>query len=244
MKQWIGVIGVLASTCVNAVELDIAAIDWCPQICMNKEKPGYVVELVNTVFKGSDYQLNVEIYPWSEAIERVSSGKADALLSPAKAEAPDLLYPQSPVGEQSMCFFTLKNSRWNFKGVESLRGLDIGIAYDTSIEELNNYAKANPTQFQFLPYHERYIRQSLEKLEKNQVDTFVFTLNTTIYEMQTLGIKDRFRIAGCVSTTDIYMAFSPVDKVSSEAAMALFDQRMIELNQSGFILGLMKKYGL
>ena len=67
---------------VWAETINISAIDWCPQICVGGDKPGYVVELVREVFKGTKYSLNIEHYPWSRAIKNVLQGKYDALLSP------------------------------------------------------------------------------------------------------------------------------------------------------------------
>jgi len=90
--------------------ISIAAIDWCPQICYQDINNGYVVELVEEVFKGTRYQLDIDIYPQSLAIRLVTEGKADALLSPANAEALQLLFPVNEVGKQQMCFFTSKNS--------------------------------------------------------------------------------------------------------------------------------------
>jgi len=228
------------------ITISIAAIDWCPQICYQDIEKGYVVELVEEVFKGTRYQLNIEIYPWSRAIKLVTEGKADALLSPAKAEAPQLLFPENSVGKQQMCFFTSKNSKWTYSGVSSLKDKLIGIATDTSIEELNEYAELNPQQFQYQPYHERYIIQNAHKLDKQRFDTFLFTKNSTVYELKRLNKWHNYRIAGCVSQAKIYMAFSPLKSANKniEKLMNVFDQQMVELNKTGFMSALMKKYGL
>ncbi len=226
--------------------IEVNAIDWCPQICIDKEKPGYIVELVEQVFKDTEYQLSVQIFPWSRAIKNVSQGKADALLSPAKSEAPHLLYPETEVGFQQMCFFTLKDSKWQYKGIDSLKGIQVGIANDTSIEELNDYVNAHPEQFQFQPYHERYVNQSLAKLEKGRMDTFLFTKNTTKYVLASIGKADKYRIAGCVSKAPIYMAFTPAqsDGATMLNIISLFDERLKKLYQNGYYQRLLHKYNL
>ena len=229
----------------NAKTIKIAAIDWCPQICIDQKQKGYVVDLVKEIYKDSGYELDIEYLPWSRAIKYVSSGKADALLSPAKAEAPDLLYPQQTVGAQTMCFYTSSNSTWTYQGVESLQDLQIGIAIDTSIEELNSYVEQHPGQFQFQPYHERFISQNAGKLDKGRMDAFLFTRNSTQYELQQAGVWQNYREAGCVSSAPIYMAFTPASCQSSiNDMMELFDRRMLELTQSSFIHQTMNSYGL
>lgn len=39
--------------------ITIAAIDWCPQICYQDIRKGYIVDLVEEVFKGTQYQLDI-----------------------------------------------------------------------------------------------------------------------------------------------------------------------------------------
>lgn len=230
----------------NTKVIKVNAIDWCPQICLSKEKPGYVVELVEEVFKNTDYQLNIQIYPWSRAIKNVTEGKADALLSPAKSEAPQLLYPQTPVGFQQMCFFNLADNTWHYQGISSLAGQQIGIANDTSIEELNDFVKSHPEQFQFQPYHERYISQSLAKLEKKRMDSFLFTKNSTLFSLFSNKKSEKFKVAGCVSKAPIYMAFSPSPTKQAQISqmMVQFDNQLLKLQKTGYTEKLMKKYHL
>jgi len=231
---------------LQAEKINISAIDWCPQICPQQEQEGYVVDIINEVFKDSQYEVVIDYYPWSRAIKNVQQGKSDALLSPAKAEAPTLIYPQEAVGTQRMCFFTSIDSSWNYNGPSSLKNKKIGIANDTSIEELNDYVHANPQQFQFQPYNDRYVLQNAKKIEKKRIDTFLFTRNTTLYTLKKAGLVARFSEAGCVSEAKIYIAFSPLqaNKDKRTKMIELFDFRIRELQQTGYIDYLMQQYGL
>jgi len=239
-------LNIFCSLSLKAETIKVAGIDWCPQICLNEEKPGYVVELVKEVFKGTKYSLEIDHFPWSRAIKNVLQGKYDALLSPAKAEAPNLIYPKHEVGKQRMCFFTKKSSQWSYSGPKSLENLQIGIAIDTSIEELNDYLKKNLEQFQFQPYHERFVLQNAGKLDKKRIDTFLMTKNTTWYSLSLAGLADKYRVAGCVSNTSIYMAFTPElsKKTNVEEMTLVFDRRIAEIYSTPFFEKLMKKYGL
>jgi len=224
----------------------IDAIDWCPQICLDPKRPGYVVELVKKIFENTRYQLKIKVYPWSRAIKNVSSGRADALLSPAKSEAPNLLYPKLHVGYQQMCFFTRYESNWRYDGINSLEGLQIGIAADTSIEELNDYVKSHPWQFQFQPYHERYLAQNIAKLEKGRMDTFLFTKNSTLFALHKLRKQGEIKEVGCVSKAPIYMAFTPVASKAGKTSvmMSVFNRNFSALKKTHFIKKLMASYHL
>ncbi|WP_076412965.1 ABC transporter substrate-binding protein [Shewanella sp. UCD-KL12] len=240
------IIGFMPYQAVNAKEVvTVAAIDWCPQLCPEEESRGYVIDIIKAVFRDSEYQLEIDYYPWSRAIFLAETGKVDALLSPAKAEAPALLYPNQEVGIQRMCFFTRQDSDWQYQGVDSLEGKQIGIATDTSIEELNEFVANHPDQFQYRPYFEHYIEQSAAKLDKGRMDSFLFTHNTTVFELRKLGKGLAYRNAGCVNRTEIYMAFTPKLRVEkNRAVMAFFDKKINELHQAGVISEIMQSYQL
>ncbi len=225
-------------------KLTVAAIDWCPQICSSKDRPGYVIEIIKEVFSGEKYQLQIDYFPWSRAIRNVTSGQYDALLSPAKKEAPHLVYPLKAVGSQRMCFFVKESSNWKYEGAESLKGVSIGIATDTSIEELNGYMSKHPEQFQFQPYHERFVKQNALKLLKGRMDTFIFTLNTTQHTLKNENLDGKVKNAGCTSKASIYMAFTPnlSKQTLINGGVAYFDKRMSKLTKEGTIEKILKKY--
>ena len=59
---------------VQAETIKVAAIDWCPQICVDETRPGYTVELIKKIFQDSEYTLEIDLFPWSRAIKYVSEG--------------------------------------------------------------------------------------------------------------------------------------------------------------------------
>lgn len=230
----------------DTIDLKIAAIDWCPQICSKSENSGYMVDIVNEIFKDSKYKVQIEIFPWSRAIKYVSEGIYYALLAPAKKEAPNLLYPIQPIGSQQMCFFTTKHNKWKYTGVNSLKNQKVGIAQDTSIEELNAIVMSNPENFQFQPYHERFIKQNALKLLKGRIDSFIFTKNTTIYALKELGLNNKIINVGCVTKVPVFFAFSPkkINKVNVDSVISFIDKRLITLEKNGVIHSLYQKYNI
>lgn len=231
---------------VYAQTLEVTAIDWCPQLCSSSEKPGYVLDTLKAVFKDSPYEISVKTYPWTRSIDLVKTGAAHAVLAPAKSEAPDLIYPENPIGIQRMCFFTKKESNWTYAGVDSLQGMKVGVAKDAAPQELNSYIAKNKKRFQFMPYNESYLTKSLKKLDGNRFDTFIFTYNTTVYEMNEMSVSDKYRMAGCVTKDYIYVAFSPSGKNKSvvSEAMKFYDNKINELHENGTISNIMSSYKL
>ncbi len=226
--------------------IKVASIDWCPQLCNGADNPGYINDIVTAIFSISPYNLQTRVYPWSRAIKYVSRGSNQALLSPAKAEAPDLLYPKHEVGIQRMCFFTTKSSHWEFTNAESLKGMKIGIANDSSIEELNQFIVKHKQQFQYLPYNDNYLATSFRKLDAKRIDSFLFTFNSTVYYLNNNDLDYKYRSAGCVSLAKVYMAFTadPAQREKVQLIMNFFDERMARLKSNGQLQIIMDKYGL
>ncbi len=234
------------STAIKKQKLVVASIDWCPQLCPKGKQDGYIMDTVREIFTDSPYELEVVTYPWSRSIHMTRTGEVHALLSPARAEAPDLLYPKEEVGAQKMCFFASRGSAWTYQGEASLKGQMIGIAHDTSIEELNDYIAENREGFHFLTYGPRYLPLSFRMVDRGRLNSFLFTYNSTIYALQREGYADKIVSAGCVSKANVYMAFTP--DLNKRAfvleAMDYFDQQMKALVQAGRVPEIMKAYGL
>ena len=230
----------------HAEPLRIASIDWCPQMCQGEERQGYVTEIVERVFAGSEYELDVTIYPWSRAIFMVRSGEAHALLSPTKNEAPGLLYPSHEVGQQKMCFFTLAESNWRFSGVESLQGVRLGLARNTAPPALSAFIRDHGNAVQVISYDHSYLQKSLKQLSAGRIGTFMFTYNSVMDELRRLEQTARYRSAGCFNAEKIYLAFSPEasQRQAIESVMMFFDQRMNTLQQNDAFKSIFDRYQL
>lgn len=224
--------------------IKIAAIDWCPQLCIDTLNPGYVNEIIRSIYPSNLYKLEVDYFPWSRAIKLVEQGKYDALLSPAKAEAPNLKYPLNAIGTQQMCFFTLKSKQWSFDGSLSLNGMSIGVPRDASIEELNEFMARNIENFQVQTYLSRYVEQNSFKLIKGRLDTFLSTKQTTMYELKRLGLSNKIKEAGCVSKANIYVAFTPLKAKEKyiQELIKRFDKLMPAMSESGVISNIINRY--
>lgn len=228
------------------VKLRIASIDWCPQICPKEVNKGYVQDIVELIFSGKKYELEIHSMPWSRAIKMVNEGKYDALLAPAKDEAPNLIYPSIAIGKQQMCFFVSNSSNWFYNGPESLSSLSIGVAQDTFLEELKEFQASNEQQFQYLPYLEQYVYQSAMMLLKGRIDTFLMTRKTTLLELKHSNLSDQIHEAGCLNKSNIYIAFTPSLEKSLKvmSLIKVFEQEMAKYNVNGDVEKIMSKYGI
>lgn len=227
-------------------ELIVAVIDWCPQICPKSPSKGYIIDIVEDLFKDSPYKLKFHFAPWSRVIQMTRSGKAIALLSPAKAEAPDLIYPNMEVGSQRMCFFTGVNTEWSYDGIASLKGRLTGVARDTSLPGLNDYINLHKEEFHVQPYSPTYLENSLQMLDSGRLDSFLFTQNTARYEISKMGRNEDYKTVGCLEKEKVYMAFSPARHLTQKVNEVLdfFDERMSNYLSQNRHHKLMTKYDI
>ncbi|NQY95482.1 MAG: hypothetical protein HRT43_15050, partial [Campylobacteraceae bacterium] len=65
----------LFSHMLLAKNISIAAIDWCPQLCPKEHKDGYIIDILEELFKNSPYTLNIKTYPWTRAIAMTRQGQ-------------------------------------------------------------------------------------------------------------------------------------------------------------------------
>jgi len=238
---------------LSAKTIHIAAIDWCPQLCplegtsgFPNEHPGYLLELAQEVFKGSGYELEVKVYPWSRAIHMVQNGKALALLAPAKEEAPGLVYPLQAIGTQKMCFFTRADSQWQYDGLADLNDQSIGALYDAELGEVRPYFDEHRGQFTLISVDNDYVHRGLKMLAAKRLDSFIFPYAATQYVIKSTLKAEHFKIAGCLTPSDVFMAFTPKSEEQGQVGVLqrLFDRRIQQLEQSGYIAALLSRYGL
>lgn len=227
--------------------LKVSAIDWCPQICPNKESgskgDGYLVELLREIFKESKYDLKFEYTPWSRAISNVKQGISSILLSPSKEEAPSLIYHKEPIGYQTHCFWKLKREPWSFSGIDSLKNHRIVIYRDHSYHELlndyfNRYSSDNYIE---ISYDSRYIDRAMNLLIKKRATSFLFTVNSVIYH-QDIRQLDLLEIDSCIKKDELWLGLSPFNKKKSEELKAIIDKRLGPLKKSQRYRDILEKY--
>lgn len=230
----------------NPIPIKIAQVDWCPQICIYKERPGYIIEILEAAFADSEFDLIYSTYSWSRGISHTTNGETIGLLAAAPKETPGLIFPRHPIGVQQACFYTLPDSEWRYTTLNSMDNVRIGLPNHISLEELNDYQKEHPAQFHLQASTPRYIELSINMLERGRLDTFVFFRNTVIYHMQTNNTPGRIQSAGCVSATPVYIVFTPAEhsKTLGDRVRAHYDMRYPELKKSGTITRIMTAYGL
>ncbi len=104
---------------------------WPPFTDPEKPSKGLAVEIAEAAMKTQGYRLEMSFMPWARAEDGVKKGTYDFLLCTWMTEArkPVLFYSES-YSENRLTFVKSKGSDFEFRGIDSLKGLTVGVVRD------------------------------------------------------------------------------------------------------------------
>ncbi len=217
---------------------------WCPYACFPGNRAGYMVELVKAVYRARGDAPRYEIIGWGEAIRLVSTGKGDALLGCTKEETPNLVFPKHEIGMSDTVFFTSTDSKWAYKGLDSLLDGKLGASFGYDYgDTLNHYVLEHPGRV-LLAKSNDPLKELLRNLNTGAVDFIVGDSDAVMYKAGSLGLAGRIKRVGEYGKPGpVYVAFNPKDEDAKALADA-FDAALPKLRASGRLAKILAKYGL
>ncbi len=147
MKKSLGFLLLLLSVNSFADVITMRSDLWCPYVCDPKsEKPGFIVEVAREIFKKEGHIIDYDLMNWARAVADVREGKINALVGCSKADAVGFVFPNVPIGIMVNHYYVLADSKWDYKGVDSLTSKKIGVineySYGHTVDE--QIKKKNP----------------------------------------------------------------------------------------------------
>lgn len=229
----------LTPSLVLANQVTFLSDNWCPYTCEpESSKPGILVEVVDTIFAGTEYKADVKLVNWARAIKAVRAGKADALLGAYVGDAPDFVFHKTPVMYSQMCFFIAQSDDWIYQGYPSLNERSLSVVNGYSYgESFDDFIATHPENIVNLAGNELIERHSL-MLAKKRINTIVEDRN--VFQPQLAS--GLFKSAGCLAEEGMYIAFSPADLARSQSLIETLDLGINKLKSEGRIEQIIKKY--
>lgn len=227
--------------------LKVRADTWCPHNCTpNSNAPGYFIEALESIFGKNN--ISYEELNWARAIQETRQGEFDMIVGAAKDDAPDFIFPKTPLGHNVNCFYTHPDSKWTYKDISSIKELKGGLAIVKDyayFDELNAFIKSEEGKRIIQSHHgNNILANMLKKVEMKRVDALIENpnvINYTFKDAKTIPLRK----AGCVESGEIYVAFSPSkNKPKSQANAAQFDEGIKAMMQNGELKKILAKYNL
>lgn len=191
--------------------LHLASTAWCPYICDDENKPGFIVEYLRHSLADHDIHLEISILPWSRAIHMAQKGALDGLATATNVEAPDFFFTTTPTGSYQMCFFSRPNDSFSYTGRASLTNKTIGAVKDYGYGEPIDSMVSQPEE------HERVellstsnpLYSLIGMLETSRIDLFVEDAAVVQSFLNHNASGHTIRKAGCLKEVPFYTAISP-----------------------------------
>ncbi len=247
ISAWFILTGLTFSPYLSAKEIKLIADIWCPYTCNpTLEKPGFMVEIAQTVFKEQGYSIKYVVKNWTRAIRETRTGQYDAIIGASKADAPDFVYPTIPAGHMENYYWTLVENKWNYSGVDSLKTVKLGFIsdynYGAEVDKL--IANKHPT-FVVITGIDALSRM-IQMTEAKLLDGFIE--NPTVLKYHLVKMKKETSVFKAVSSNlandpNLFIAFSPKNNSSINFAQIL-DEGIISLRKNGKLKSILQKYGL
>lgn len=254
MKRLLFLIAIVffSSPALAGTTIYVSIDEWCPYICLNKEHtglaadaPGYYVDIIDAIFPSRGYDVEYVVRPWKRALQETRSGALNAILSPAKKEAPDFVFPEEELAHLCWCFYT-KSRTWAYRGVESLKNQIVGYLEGNRFNnELDAYLRRNrdnPQKVQAV-HGLNFLDINKNKLLQGRITVFIEESATTDHYLSEHDLDEDVVKAGCIGCRHMYMGFSPAREESAEYA-AIFSSGLRELRRSGRLDVILSRYGL
>ena len=219
---------------------------WCPYNCVpNSDKPGYFVEIAETIFEKAGYQVEYKTMNWARSIAGVRKGKFTGVVGAVKVDARDFVYPEIKQGVSQACFYVKKENEWRFNHMGSLSSITMATIQDYAYwKEMDEYIAANRKSSNVHVTHgDAPLKRNMQKLLKGRVGTVLAHRNVMKFLVKDSGQASLIKEAGCGSRQDLYIAFSPLEPKAKEYAKLLSDG-MKELRTSGRLKTILDSYGL
>lgn len=247
MKKVLLIACILSSTISSADTISIRADNWYP---INGEpgsdKPGFMIELAQTIFKTNGHEVDYQTLPWKRAIQQTREGLIDCVVGAYKEDVPDFIFPEEPWGLDQSFFYVQKNSNWVFKDISTLASTDSTIAliggYAYS-DEFDVFTKANPDKVQFINA-DNALDNNIKKVLAGRATSTLESKLVMLAKLKDLGLTGQLKTAGALSEPiEMYIACSP-NKGSSNAYVEMIDKGTRELRANGKLAEILSKYGV
>jgi polar amino acid transport system substrate-binding protein len=211
---------------------------------------GYITEMAIKVFQNAGYKAQYVNVPFKRALVGLGNGDYDGLLAVSPGRK-NFVYPKNAFGLSQTTFFALKTSKWEFKGVDSLGSVTLGVIngyeYDGELKgALNSYIEKNKNNSKLIQENSgtQALVQNIKKLESGRIDTMAEDTAVFWYSAKQAGMADKFKAVGNLTTPQpITVGFDLSNPRAKELAKVLSDG-VKRLKDSGDYDKILDKYGL
>jgi polar amino acid transport system substrate-binding protein len=214
----------------------------------NSIKPGYMIEIAAKAFSEAGLGMDYRLMPWQQAIKSANAGNIDCLVGPTKEEAPELIFPKNSLGIAQTGFYSRfgELSGWRYQGVESFKGLRIGVTasviYIEDDEVIAYLADADNDIY--IASSDKPLIELMGALAKGDLDMVIETSSVFKAVSRQQGVFLLFtEVDKHPYENHIYIACSKNVK-NAQQYVDMLDRTLIKMRSDGSLENLLRNYGI
>ena len=213
---------------------------WPPFITSDPNMPGISVEVVTAAMKTQGYDVQFKIMPWARALDEVKNGRVDLLPATwyTKERTAYLRY-SSPYIENELSFIKLADNPFEYDGLASLKGLNVGIVrgygYDSEFMADTGFNRPESGD----------LATNLKKLLSKRIDLTVEDKIVSLSIMKEQGIdSSQFAFTQKSMSRNPVHVTSGIANHNSQKYIDAYEKGIAEIKQNGTFDAILKKYGI
>lgn len=224
----------------SAATITAAQDPWAPFVQKDSVNPGISVEIITEAFKSQGHTVDFKIMPWTRALNEVKSGKVDLLVATwLTSERTSYLKYSEPYLENSLKFIMRKGYGFEYSGMASLSGKNVGIVrnygYGDEFLAATNFKKPEASD----------LVSNAKKLLAKRID---LTLEDELVAKSTLSgagmdLADFDFSSTALSVNPLHVTVG-LSNPNHDAYIAAFNKGLAEIKANGTFDNILAKYGI
>lgn len=212
---------------------------WPPFGDPDRPSQGLSVEIVRSAMATQGYELHISFMPWARAEDGIRKGTYDLLLYTWMTDARKReLFFSDPYGENRLTFVKLKGDDFEFKGMDSLKGLTVGVVRDYGYGD--DFMKAQGFEREPAPD----FMTNVKKLAAGRIDLTVEDEVVARYLLLGNDLADRVVFTeNSLSLEPLYVTSGLTNPRGKELIDA-FNRGLNEIKENGTYDRILRGYGL
>ena len=202
---------------------------------------GIAVEIVRDVMHNLSYGVQIQVFPWTRALDMVRFGRADAIFTAYKNPAREqfLNYTKEVLFQQEIYFYRKKGSLVDFNGnLASVQDKIVGVVSTISYGRMFDSTKPDLD----LDKANR-LEHSFQKLVMGRIDLVPSDIYVAEHTIQTMGLAGKIeRLPRMIESVPSYIAFSKQRNLTHLRDQ--FNRQLSKMKANGAYAGILKRHGI
>jgi len=224
-------------TMVQAEKIVFATATQSPYVMSeNGQLTGMDIDIIREVCKRLGFEPEIQLLPWTRALDYVEKGKVGAIFTPRRTEEREkfMYYSSEPLHIERTVIMTRKGSGIKVNKIDDLKGKNIGVvrAY-TYGAEFDKYQEVKKIECDD-------DNQLVTILAKKRIELAAGDEGTMKYLCKQAGLETE--VVYVFSEDPSYVAFSKKLGEKGKALADKFSEALKKLKEEGFIEKVQSKY--